>query len=162
MRGATLSLGLVLMFAFQPGASARDAYASWDNRCEECHGDADAFAHKYLWVVGDQLQGRHHVDDLRLFMHNHFIPDHEIDKMREMLWAQANKMSRFADECGSCHKGVEEFVRTSISSWGDEPSGVESGIPVSRFLQTHQNLDAEDAKFFTRLINRVLSQISRR
>jgi hypothetical protein len=157
----SLSLALLLLFCVHTGASARDAYASWDNRCEECHGDADAFASKYLWVVGGKLQGRHHVDDLQLFMHNHYIPAHEVEKITEMLQAQANNMDRYVDECSSCHNGAEEFVRTSINTWGDEPSGVESGIPISEYLQSHQGLTKPGAEFFTGLIARVVSQIPR-
>ena len=96
MRPTALIVGILLTLFAPFGADARDAYASWDNRCEECHGDADEFARKYLWVVGDQLQGRHHVDDLRLFMRNHYIPAHEIDKMHAMLRKQANDLGRFA------------------------------------------------------------------
>lgn len=161
MPRTALSLALLLLICVHGGASARDAYASWDNRCEECHGDADKFAGKYLWVVGGELQGRHHIDDLRLFMQNHYIPAHEIEKMTEMLQAQANNMARYGDECGSCHNGAEEFVRTSINTWGDEPSGVESGIPISEYLQSHQGLTKPGAEFFTRLIIRVVSQLPR-
>jgi hypothetical protein len=161
MPRTALSLGLLLLFCLHSNASARDAYASWDNRCEECHGDADAFASKYLWVVDGKLQGQHHVDDLQLFMHNHYIPDHEIEKMTEMLQAQANNMARYVDECGNCHGRAQEFVRTSINTWGDEPVGVESGIPISEYLQSHQGLTKSGAEFFVHLITRVLSQIPR-
>jgi hypothetical protein len=162
MRPTALIVGILLTLFAPFGADARDAYASWDNRCEECHGDADEFARKYLWVVGDQLQGRHHVDDLRLFMRNHYIPAHEIDKMHAMLRKQANDLGRFAVECGGCHNGAEDFVRASISSWGGELTGVESGAPVTEFLQSHQGLASDDAEFFTRLLARVQSQIARK
>lgn len=162
MRRAILSLVLLLLACTHPAASARDAYASWDNRCEECHGEADQFAHKYLWIVDGRLQGRHHIDDFDLFMHNHYTPAHQVEKMTVMLQAQANDMARYVDECGTCHGDAEHFVRASISTWGDGLSGVESESPVREFLQTHQQLDAGDVEFFMRLIERVLSQISRK
>lgn len=161
MRGAVLSLAMALLLCAHPAANARDAYASWDNRCEECHGDADEFSRKYLWDVDAQLQGRHHVDNLHLFLQNHYIPAHEIEKMTAMLQAQANKMARFDAECGSCHGSAPDFVRASISTWGDGLTGVESGIPIAEFLPAHQQLGEDDAEFFSRLIARVISQIGR-
>jgi cytochrome c553 len=159
LRGLTLSLVLASLVSAHSVANARDAYASWDNRCEECHGDADEFARKYLWEVDGRLQGRHHVDDLHLFMPNHYTPPHEIEKMTAMLQAQANKMARFQDECGTCHGNAEDFVRASISTWGDGLTGVKTDLPIARYLQSHQQLDADGAEFFSRLIARVIDQI---
>ena len=150
------------MFLLPAGAGARDAYASWDNRCEECHGDADEFSRTFLWAIDGELQGQHHVDNLRLFMGNHYIPEHEFDAIYDMLLAQANTMARFASECGSCHPGAEAFVRKSIATGVEGMIGVESGIVVSEFLQTHRDLPEDDVVFFTRLITRVLDDISRR
>lgn len=163
MHKFALSLWLVLLLVSSPGGSAeRSADAAWENRCEECHGDADEFAQKYLWDDDGTLQGQHHVDDLHLFMENHYLPAHEVDKLNEMLRGHANKLTRFAEQCGSCHASAEEFVRSSISTWGDEISGVETGVPVSRFLLEHEGLKPEEAEFFTRLIVRVESQLSYR
>jgi hypothetical protein len=160
MRLTALCLGLLVFAGTHCGAAESDAYSSWDTRCEECHGDAREFARKYLWVVDGQLQGRHHIDDLHLFMENHYIPSHEVDKMREMLQGNANELARFAQRCGSCHDGADDFVRRSISTWGGAISGVNSGIPVAEFLLTHEGLGPEEAEFFTRLIVRVESQLS--
>ena len=159
MRRFALNLAFLLLAGASSAATARDAYASWDNRCEECHGDADEFARKYLWVVEGQLQGRHHIDDLDLFLGNHYIPAHEIQPMSDMLQASANDMARFAGECGSCHGSAETFVRASVSTWGDGLTGVETEVPVREFLKSHQGLDQEGAEFFTRLIERVIDQI---
>jgi len=161
MQRYVLSLALFLPFCLSTSASARDAHASWDSICEECHGDADKFAAKYLWVVDDRLQGRHHIDDLHLFLQNHYIPAHEIEKITAMLKSHSNDMARYGDYCGGCHGDAEAFARNSINTWGDEPSGVESGIPVSEYLQSHQGLSKPEAEFFTRLISRVISQMPR-
>lgn len=160
MRGTALSLVLLLLFLLPPGAGARDPYKSWDNRCEECHGDADEFSRRFLWAIDGQLQGQHHVDNLRLFMGNHYIPEHEIEAIHDMLLAQANTLARFTDECSSCHDSAEEFVHKSIATRISGMVGVESGALVSEFLQTHQDLEEADAEFYTRLIARVLDQIS--
>lgn len=161
MRNIALSLAMALSISAHSAANARDAYASWDNRCEECHGDADSFAGKYLWVVDGQLQGRHHVDDLDLFMRRHYIPAHEVEKITAMLQAQANDMARYEAQCGSCHGSRQDFVRASISTWGDGLTGVETGIPIAEFLPAHQQIGVDGAVFYGRLIERVISQIGR-
>ena len=159
---AALSLALLVLACTHSTAGSWDPRSSWDSRCEECHGDPDKFARKYLWDVDGKLQGRHHIDDLRLFMSNHYIPAHQLDRMSAMLRAQANKMARYGSECSGCHGAAEAFVRASISTWGDGLTGVETEIPVHEYLQTHQDLDAGDVEFFIRVIERVLSQIGRK
>ena len=87
-------------------AASRDGLAIWESRCEECHGDPAVFSSKYLWDIDGQLQGRHHIDNLKLFMGNHYIPDHEIDTIRIMLLSRANSPVRFKTECSGCHGGI--------------------------------------------------------
>lgn len=152
---------MLLMFFIQPGAGAREIRAEWDNRCEECHGEADEFARKFLWAIDGQLQGQHHIDDLRLYMRNHYIPKHLIDEIYNMLLAQANTLARFKSECSSCHSSAEEFIRRSIVNKAGVLRGVESGISVREFLETHQDLQQADVEFFTRLLTRVLNDIYR-
>jgi len=161
MRSIGLSLGILLIFFIQPGAGARDALAEWDNRCEECHGEADEFARKFLWAIDDQLQGQHHINDLRLFMRNHYIPKHKIDEIYNMLLARANSPARFKTECSSCHSSAEAFIRESIVVKAGELKGLESGISVREFLATHRGLQQTDVEFFTRLLTRVLNDIYR-
>ena len=159
MRSISLSLGILLMLFVQSGVNAREIRAEWDNRCEECHGEADQFARKFLWAVDGQLQGRHHIDNLRLFMRNHYLPKHKIDAFYDMLLAQANNPIRFESECSSCHSSAEEFVRRSIVIKAGELTGLESGIPVRDFLQTHRGLQQADVEFYTRLFTRVQNDI---
>ena len=159
MRSVGLSLGILLMFLIQPGAGAREILAEWDNRCEECHGEADGFARKFLWAIDGQLQGQHHIDDLRLFMRNHYLPKHKIDAFYDMLLARANNPARFNSECSGCHNGAEEFVRKSIVIKAGELTGLESGIPVREFLQTHRDLRPGDVEFYTRLLTRVQNEM---
>ena len=159
MRRIGLNLGVLLMLCVQPGAGAREIGAEWDNRCEECHGEADQFARKFLWAVDGQLQGQHHIDNLRLFMRNHYLPKHKIDAFYDMLLAQANDPARFESECSGCHSGAEEFVRRSIVIKAGELTGLESGISVRDFLQTHRGLQQVDVEFYTRLLTRVQNDI---
>jgi len=160
MRSIGLSVSILLMLCVQSGAGAREIRAEWDNRCEECHGDADEFARKFLWwAVDGQLQGQHHIDNLRLFMRNHYLPKHKIDAFHDMLLAQANDPARFASECSACHNSAGEFVRRSIVIKAGELTGLESGISVREFLQTHRGLQQADVEFYTRLLTRVQNDI---
>jgi len=141
------------------GAEAQNALAAWDNRCEECHGPADEFAGKYLWAIGDQLQGRHHVSDLRRFMGNHYVPGHLLDGLQSLLMQHASTTRRFEQLCGACHGDVQAFVHKSVAvKWG-KLRGLESSVAVEEFLTTHQNLPAEDADFFTRMLTRVADHV---
>jgi hypothetical protein len=155
MPAPKLSITILFLLLMPLKAEARDAVAIWDSRCEECHGDNKRFARKYLWVIDGELQGQHHVDNLSLFMRQHYIPKHEIEVIRNMLLDEANSPLRFKDECGSCHGDVAEFVEKSIWVRGNEVTGLESGKDISEFLPDHRELPPEDVSFYLRLFARV-------
>lgn len=146
---------ILLLVLIPIEAGSRDAQAIWDSRCEECHGDPAKFSSKYLWNIEGQLQGRHHIDNLNLFMNNHYIPEHEIETIRNMLLDQANSPVRFKAECGSCHGDANEFVSKSIWVRGSEITALESGMDISEFLPTHQELGPEDVAFYRKLFARI-------
>jgi len=155
MRITQLCIAILLLALVPLEAGSRDALVIWDSRCEECHGDPAEFAGKYLWNIEGQLQGRHHVDNLSLFMRNHYIPDHEIDTIRIMLLSQANSPERFKSECGDCHGDAKEFVENSLWVRGSGITGLESGMEVSEFLPTHQELQPKDVIFYRKLFARI-------
>ena len=155
MRTLALNLTVLLLAMLPAGETTAAARAAWDNRCEECHGDPDEFAGKYLWIIEGQLQGRHHVEDLRLFLSNHYSPEHLLEPTLEMLSEKASTLKRFGDECSECHGSAESFVRKSIVTQGRELLGVMSSTAVGEYLQTHRELSKDDAEFFTRLLQRV-------
>ena len=142
-------------------AAARDIRAAWDSRCEECHGDVDTFAGKYLWAVDGKLQGRHHVDNIRLFLGRHYTPKHELAATYDLLLSQANDPIRFRDNCSECHGDAEQFVRQSIFGKDDGMTGVASGEAVRKFLESHRDLQPDDVDFYMRLFVRVKDQIGR-
>lgn len=150
----TIIAAILLLTCGTVSADPVKASAAWNSRCEECHGEADKFAHKYLWAIDGKLQGRHHVHDLRLFLGHHFLPDHLIDKLSAMLMKHANTPQRFADECSGCHGKVEDFVKKSVAfKWG-KVRGLKSGTAVGEFLPGHEGLKKEDAEFFASLLER--------
>jgi len=161
MRTVGQSIAILLVIFILPGAEAREVRAEWDSRCEECHGEADEFARKFLWAIDGQLQGQHHIDNLRLYMRNHYVPKHLMDEIYNMLLAQANSPVRFKSECSSCHNSAEEFIKRALFIKVGELTGVESGIPVHEFLKTHQDLQQTDVDFFTKLLTRVLNDVYR-
>jgi hypothetical protein len=155
MRIFQASIAILMLLLVTVEAGARDARAIWEDRCEECHGDSVKFANKYLWDIEGQLQGQHHIDNLSLFMRNHYIPDHAVEKIRNMLLAQANSPIRFKAECGDCHGEITEFVEKSLWVRGSEITGLESGLDIGEFLPTHLELQPEDVAFYRKLFARV-------
>ena len=150
-----VSIAILLLALIPIEAGSRDALAIWDSRCEECHGDPARFAAKYLWNIEGQLQGQHHIDNLSLFMRNHYIPDHEIEAITNMLLAQANSPLRFKHECSECHGDARDFVEKSIWVRGSGITGLKSGVDVSEFLPTHQGLQPGDVTFYQKLFARI-------
>ncbi len=134
---------------------ARPPEQSWDNLCEECHGEYAEFAGKYMWVVGDRLEGQHHKTDLPLFLKNHYIPDHEITAMSQMLANHANSPLRFDNECGSCHGELAVFMEKSIWVRGESMTAMGVGMEVDEYLKTHQELNENDVEFYLKLFSRM-------
>jgi hypothetical protein len=155
MRISRVSIAILLLTLIPIKAGSRDALAIWDSRCEECHGEPARFASEFLWDIEGQLQGQHHIENLSLFMRNHYIPDHEIEAIRNMLLANANSPVRFNAECGGCHGNAKDFVEQSIWVRGSGITGLGSGKDVSEFLPTHQGLQPEDVAFYRKLFARI-------
>jgi len=126
-----------------------------------CHGHAGDFARKFLSVSDGELQGRHHVHDLRQFMHNHYLAGREVDAVHDMLLAQVTIPARFKDECGSCHETAAKFVRDTLVLHDGVLYGRASGRPVRGFLEHHRNLGPNDVNFFIGLLTRVAQEIYR-
>ena len=150
-----VSIALVLLALIPIQAGARDALAIWDSRCEECHSDPAVFAQKYLWDIDGQLQGQHHIDNLSLFMENHYIPDHEIEAITSMLLSEANSPLRFTAECSSCHGDVKDFIEQSLWVSRGGITGMQTGMDINDFLPTHQELHPEDVSFYQKLFARI-------
>ncbi len=144
-----------LLFLLNPvKVSAVDGRVVWDNKCEECHGDPIRFSEKYLWNIEGQLQGQHHIEDLDLYMRQHYIPDYAFGSIRNLLLKSANSPARFNIDCSRCHGTVAAFVRKSIWVRGNEVTGLESGRDIREFLPAHQNLQTRDVSFYLKLFAR--------
>ena len=150
-----VSIAILMLTLIPIEAGSRDGPAIWDSRCEECHGDPAVFSSKNLWDIDGQLQGRHHINNLDLFMGNHYIPDHEIEAIRIMLLSQANSPVRFATECSGCHGDVKEFIEKSLWVRQGGITGMESGMDLIDFLPTHQELQPADVTFYRKLFGRI-------
>ena len=153
-------IGIVLMTP-QIRAAGIDLHLLWDDRCAVCHGHAGDFARKFLSVSGGKLQGRHHVHDLRRFLHNHYLTDSEVDAVYNMLLAQASNQARFKVECGACHEIAAKFVRDTLELRDGMLFGRKSGRPVRTFLDHHRELNPDDVEFYTNLLTRVAQEIYR-
>jgi len=164
MRGG---LGLRIMFVLAalvvPSARAAgiDLHWLWDDRCADCHGHAGDFARRFLSVSEGRLQGWHHVNDLRRFLHNHYLSANEVDAVYAMLLAQAASQARFRQECAHCHDSAAGLVRTSLELRDGILISRRSGRPVRGFLEHHRGLKSDDVDFFVKLLTRVSNEIYR-
>ena len=140
-------------------ASAIDLHWLWDDRCADCHGHAGDFSRNFLSVYGGELQGRHHIHDLHLFLNNHYLAGNEVNAVYNMLLAQATNQARFKSECVSCHDTAASFVRSSLELRDSVLYSRNSGRPIRSFLDHHRGLNADDVAFFMNLLTRVAHEV---
>jgi cytochrome c553 len=159
--GASIVLVTAVLAISAVRASDIDLHWLWDDRCAACHGHAGDFARKFLIVTNGELQGPHHVHDLRRFLHNHYLAGNEVDAVYNMLFAQANNQARYKGECVSCHDTAAKFVRNSLGLRDGVLYSRNSGRPVSHFLDHHMDLNPDDVAFFTNLLTRVAHEVYR-
>ncbi len=153
-------LAVAVLMAPAAGAAGIDLHRMWDDRCAGCHGHAGDFARK-LTVSDGELQGRHHVHDLRLFLRNHYPADSEVDAVYNMLLAQASNEAKFRSECSACHGTAAEFVRSALELRDGVLHARASGRPVLQFLSEHRQLGAADVQAFAQLLTRVAGEVYR-
>jgi hypothetical protein len=142
-------------------ASGLDLHKMWDSRCAQCHGHSGEFARRFLTVSEGRMHGYHHVENLRLFLTNHYVPNGEVEAVHRMLQAQASTPPRFKNECERCHDTAANFVRSSLYSCKDGLCGRKSEQSILSFLKHHRKLTADDVEFFASLLARVAGEIYR-
>ncbi len=149
-----------LLLATSPG-KATDLHQFWEQTCGDCHPHAGAFAQRFLTVKDGKLQGRHHTDDLIVFLQHHHLPQNLVRPMYDMLLAQAGTGPRFKERCGRCHESAADLARESLVVRDGVLHGRESGRPVAEFLPRHAKLGLtpEDVTFFTDLLTRVEREV---
>lgn len=135
-------------------AGTVDGRAVWDNKCEECHGDPVRFSKKYLWNIDGLLQGQHHVEDLELYLRQHYVPAYAFESIQNLLMRSANSPLRFNSECSHCHGEITGFVKESIWVRGNSVTGLESGDDLRVFLPGHEGLQSVDVNFYLKLFAR--------
>lgn len=159
---AGILLVLSSIVSFSAGsADGIDIHRLWDDRCIECHGHAAQFSRQALTVSDGELQGRHHTDDLRIFMQSHYLNMelNEVDLFYNMLLAQASTEPRFEQQCSDCHGSVADFVRESLELCNGVVCRSDSGRPVRSFLDSHRNLEQEEVDFYMDLLTRVAHEV---
>jgi len=156
-----MTILVVMILAPAADADGIDLHWLWDDRCNECHGHAGQFSRQFLSVTNGQLQGRHHVRDLRRFMQNHYLIDSEVDAVYNMLLAQANTPARFKLECSSCHDNAARFVRQSLELRDGLLYSRQSNQPARLFLNHHRALEPDEVEFYIKLLTRVAHEVYR-
>ncbi|PWC37698.1 hypothetical protein [Azospirillum sp. TSO35-2] len=155
-----MTVAVPLLFIAAPG-TATDLHWFWEQTCGDCHDHAASWARQFLTVKDGRLQGRHHTDDLLVFLGNHHLPPDLVQPMYDMLLAQASTEPRFKERCGRCHETAAELARESLVVRNGVLQGRESGRPVAQFLPRHAKLGLtpEDVAFFTDLLTRVEGEV---
>ncbi|MGB5495017.1 MAG: hypothetical protein WBM97_11135 [Sedimenticolaceae bacterium] len=157
-----VSLALLVTVLANPAEpSTRDLHRLWDDRCAACHGHSGEFSRQFLRVSDGELQGPHHLHELRRFLANHYVSDNEVDAVYDMLLAQANSPPRFKNECSECHDSAANFVRHSMGFSTGVLVSQKTGRPVREFLGYHMKLSPDDVQFFADLLTRVANEIYR-
>jgi hypothetical protein len=162
MKGYLLAgLAVSAMLAAAPAVAADtfDLHWFWDQRCAECHGHAAQFARTALAVENGVLVGRHHRDDLMVFLGNHGVPQNRVKPVYDMLHAQVETGPRFKDKCGDCHDNAAALARETLVVRDGVLQGRESGRPVAEFMKRHGKLKPDEVPFFVDLMARVEREV---
>jgi len=155
-RAAAAAMMLALSLS---GARAVDLHALWDQRCANCHGHAGEFARRFLGQRDGKLQGRHHVDDLAVFLRNHYLPADLIEPVSAMLLAQVTTEPRYRSQCGRCHENAAALARATLTLRDGVLVSRKSGRPIAELLNGHARLPAADVPFFVEVLTRVTREV---
>jgi hypothetical protein len=141
------------------GATERiDLHALWDDRCAECHGHSGDFARRFLQISDGRLQGRHHVDNLQLFISQHYSTPAQAAAIYAMLQAQTATPPLFRQHCSRCHDSAASLVRSTAILRDGVLLSNHSGQPMHQFLSEHRNLSAQEIDFYHRLLTRIATE----
>ncbi len=158
-----MKLSLIVVVALTAvgagNAAAVDLHEYWDKNCASCHGHAAIFARRFLTVKDGNLQGRHHVDDLAVFLGNHYLARDLIAPISAMLAAQVTAEPRFRDECGRCHASAAALARKSLSLRDGVLVSRASGLPTAEFLSGHARIKPADVPVFVDVLTRVTNEV---
>lgn len=150
---------IVAVLAFVVPARGFDLNRFWDLTCGSCHGHSADFARKFLSVKDGALQGRHHVDDLRTFMSNHYLAPGLVDPVYDMLLSQRQTGPLFRAKCAGCHKTAAELVRQSIELREGMLFGRETERPVAEYLQRHGKLTPAEQAAMVGVLGRIEREV---
>ncbi len=156
--GAAAALSVALCLG-APIAGAADLHAFWDQRCNECHGHAGAFARQYLGARDGQLIGRRRTDNLLTFLGQHYMGPSEAQRIYAMLLAQVTTKPVYQQNCAGCHGTAAELVRLSIDRVEGQLVGRAKGRPLATFLQRHGGLEAGELDTVLSSLGRVLDEV---
>lgn len=158
---AALALITALLASPLLQASGLNLHWLWHNSCADCHGHSADFSRRFLSDNDGQLMGLHYQENIKLFLHNHYLAGTEVDAMYDMLHAQLITPPRFKNECNHCHANAVVFVQKSLLFDNGVLVGQKSKLAVKEFLQNHQGLNADDIEFYMQQLTRIAHEIYR-
>lgn len=148
----------VLLAALAAPLPAQDLHQYWDSRCKSCHGDAGDFARRTLAAENGRLVGRHHRDDLTVFLRQHYLADDLVEPVTRMLLAQATTPPLFQQRCAGCHGTAAEFARGSLTLRDGVLTGKASGRPVADYLRRHGGLQPGEIPTVVATLTRLMAE----
>lgn len=157
LRHCGTALALALFLAAP--AQAVDLHRYWDTNCSECHGHSADFARRFLTVKDGRLQGRHHVDDLRRFLGNHYLSADLLTPIHDMLLAQRQTARLFQTKCGQCHDTAAAFTRQFLVEREGALYGRQTQRPVADYLRQHGKLSPAEQTRMLAALSRVLREV---
>lgn len=107
----------------------------------------------------EKLRGQHHVDNLDVFLGNHYLARDLIGPVTAMLAAQVMTDPRFRNECGRCHASAAALARESLSLRDGVLVSRVSGLPTAEFLSGHARIKPADVPVFVDVLTRVLKEV---
>lgn len=150
---------MAIAIAFGSAAAALDLHEYWDKNCGNCHGHSATFARTFLTEKDGKLQGRHHVDNLDVFLGNHYLDRDLVAPVIGMLLAQASSDPRFRNECGRCHENAATLARESLTLRDGKLVSRTTGRSTADFLSRHARIKPDDVPFFTEVLTRVTREV---
>jgi hypothetical protein len=154
--------GMAVAFALAmplSGALAVDLHDYWDRNCANCHGHSAEFSRRFLSEQAGKLQGRHHVDDLAVFLRNHYLPADLVEPVTAMLLAQVTTEPRFISQCSRCHENAATLARDTLALRDGTLVSRTNGRPIAEFLNGHAGLKSADVPFFLDVLTRVTREV---
>ena len=106
----------------------------------------------------ERLVGKHHEQDLDLFLRHHYLTADLVVPVKRMLAAQAVTSPLLAERRSGCHATAAEFAWKSLTL-SNVLVGRHSGRVVADYLKSHGGLAPAQIRSWSSQLKRVLLEV---